>query len=264
MGPKGERSLFSNYGSEVALSAPGGQLNAEWTEITSSIVSTLNGGREFADPKAWNYVGYVGTSQATPHVAGVVALIRSVKPELTPRQIRTILKETARAFPAGCDAGPLRCGAGIVDAKAAVTYALTRQAPELTKATYNEKASSEWDTELNGSFGTAEAVPRVDELVIKGAIFTRRDTDFYKLVIPRGSSITASLTQCAMSNFDLIAYDSARAQVGYSNNDAGSPDVITLMNPTDVNVTVYLRVRYVAGLRGGRAGAYSIKAIRND
>lgn len=264
VGPRGERSLFSNYGSVVALSAPGGQLDASFTKITSSILSTVNGGVEFADPKAWNYSSQIGTSQATPHVTGVVALIRSVKPELTPRQIRTVLKETARPFPAGCDAGPLRCGAGILDAKAAVTYALTRQVPGPTKATYHEKASSEWDAELNGSFGTAEAVPRVDELAINGAIFTRRDTDFYKLVIPRGSSITASLTQGAMSNFDLIAYDSARAQVGYSNNDAGSPDVITLMNPTDVNATVYLRVRYVAGLRGGRAGAYSIKVLRNE
>ena len=68
-------------------------------------------------PGADSYALYNGTSMATPHVSGVVALMLSVKPTLTPDQVTSILQSTARAFPATCS----QCGSGIVNASAAVT-----------------------------------------------------------------------------------------------------------------------------------------------
>jgi len=63
-----------------------------------------------------------GTSMAAPYVAGVAALIMSVRPDLTPKQIRDIIVSTARRVPAFED----RCVAGgILDAYAAVRTALT-------------------------------------------------------------------------------------------------------------------------------------------
>jgi serine protease len=53
---------------------------------------------------------------ATPHVAGVAALMLAKTPSLTPDQIESTLKSTARAFPATCTS----CGTGIVDANAAL------------------------------------------------------------------------------------------------------------------------------------------------
>lgn len=68
---------------------------------------------------ASDYAAFDGTSMATPHVAGVVALMRSARKTLRPGQIREILKETATP------AGPqLEYGAGIVNAEAAVRRAL--------------------------------------------------------------------------------------------------------------------------------------------
>jgi len=60
-----------------------------------------------------------GTSQAAPHVTGVVALMQSVNPWLTPAQVRTILQETAVDLGAPAAAQ----GAGLIDAARAVERA---------------------------------------------------------------------------------------------------------------------------------------------
>ncbi len=105
----GARASFSNYGTGIDVSAPG-----------QAILSTLNSGTTV--PGSASYASYNGTSMAAPHVAGVVALVQSVAPTaLSPAAIETLLKNTARALPGACSGG---CGAGIVDADAAVTAAL--------------------------------------------------------------------------------------------------------------------------------------------
>jgi hypothetical protein len=60
-----------------------------------------------------------GTSQAAPHVTGVVALMRSVNPKLTPAQVLQILRETAVDLGAPATAQ----GAGLIDAARAVERA---------------------------------------------------------------------------------------------------------------------------------------------
>lgn len=65
---------------------------------------------------------------AAPHVAGVAALLQSNNPGLTPSQILSTLQSTARAFPASCSG----CGAGIVNAYAAVTAPPPLSPPEVS------------------------------------------------------------------------------------------------------------------------------------
>ncbi|MCP6275048.1 S8 family serine peptidase, partial [Klebsiella pneumoniae] len=62
----------------------------------------------------YNYTAEGGTSMATPHVAGVAALLLSINNALTPAQITTILQQSARPFPAGtyCATHAGVCGAG--------------------------------------------------------------------------------------------------------------------------------------------------------
>lgn len=99
----GGKASFSNYGAGVTIAAPG-----------DVILSTLNAG--VTTPGADSYAWYSGTSMAAPHVAGVAALMFAAKPALSPDQVATILRSTARPFPAPCGG----CGSGIVDAGAAV------------------------------------------------------------------------------------------------------------------------------------------------
>ncbi|MBK1702325.1 S8 family serine peptidase [Thiococcus pfennigii] len=116
IGITGNRASYSNYGSTVEISAPGG-------DYDGGVLSTIDSGAR--RPRGDTYAEYAGTSMATPHVAGVVALMLSVNPTLTPAQVAQILQDTARAFPTGsaCDLDPDLCGAGIVDAAAAVNAA---------------------------------------------------------------------------------------------------------------------------------------------
>jgi serine protease len=107
----GGKASYSNYGANVDVAAPGGDYGA-------GILSTLNSGT--STPASDSYANYMGTSMATPHVAGVAALMLSANPNLTPDEVEAKLKSTARAFPAACSG----CGAGIVDAEAAVNAAL--------------------------------------------------------------------------------------------------------------------------------------------
>ena len=78
----GQLSYFSNRGlGEIDVAAPG-----------SRIASTVPGG--------WAYKS--GTSMASPHVAGVLALMKSMHPELTPAQMVQKLED---------DATPTECSA---------------------------------------------------------------------------------------------------------------------------------------------------------
>lgn len=110
----GGRASYSNFGSIVDVAAPGGQMNVN---AGNGVASTLNSGTTTPAQDAYAY--YQGTSMATPHVAGVAALMLSVNPNLTPAQVEAGLKNTARVFPATCS----QCGAGIVNARAAVVAA---------------------------------------------------------------------------------------------------------------------------------------------
>ncbi|MDF1764008.1 MAG: S8 family serine peptidase [Oleibacter sp.] len=110
VGRNGARASYSNYGSIVDIAAPGGGNGG-------GILSTIDSGTQGRQGPA--YAEYQGTSMATPHVAGVVALVRSVAPDLSPAEIKALLIASARPFPGSCNG----CGAGIVDAYAAVALA---------------------------------------------------------------------------------------------------------------------------------------------
>jgi serine protease len=111
VGRTGGRASYSNYGTVVDVAAPGGDMGSS---SANGVLSTLNAGTQ--TPGADTYAFYQGTSMATPHVAGVAALMLAKTPGMTPDQIETQLKSTARAFPATCTS----CGSGIVDATSAL------------------------------------------------------------------------------------------------------------------------------------------------
>ncbi|MBF6022535.1 S8 family peptidase [Lysobacter niastensis] len=124
----GGRASYSNYGSHVDLSAPGGGGGVDgydgyvWQALNDSLTAPELG--------AQVYGGMSGTSMASPHVAGTVALVQSIAPApLTPAQVEALLKGTARAFPVAIpSATPM--GSGILNAKAALNEVVPCQGPD--------------------------------------------------------------------------------------------------------------------------------------
>lgn len=121
-GPTGTRAPYSNYGPAVDIMAPGGDvsqtLNVGSSSFPAGVLSTV-----FDDAtRSFSYAFYQGTSMASPHVAGLVALLKARNPSLTFDQALAQLRGASSPLsasdcqrPAGSD-----CGAGSVDAAAAL------------------------------------------------------------------------------------------------------------------------------------------------
>ncbi|MEV6689717.1 S8 family serine peptidase [Streptomyces sp. NPDC051130] len=117
----GDRSFYSNFGTRIDITAPGGETRRATdtpgtvTTPENGILSSLNAGT--TTPGAEIYKPYQGTSMASPHVAGLAALLVAAKPSLTPAQVKAAIKANARPLAGTCTGG---CGAGLADAAATV------------------------------------------------------------------------------------------------------------------------------------------------
>lgn len=124
----GDKAYYSNFGSVVEVSAPGGETNVNGPD---GVLSTLDGGT--TTPNNDNaYAYYQGTSMAAPHVSGVVSLLMGIRPSMSPAQVSQHLQVTTRPFPAGSSCNTSICGTGIVDA----FLVLSTDPPNLNQSIY--------------------------------------------------------------------------------------------------------------------------------
>jgi serine protease len=235
-GRNGGKASYSNFGTTVEVAAPGGGGGG-------SVLSTLNAGTQ--GPGADSYAGYNGTSMATPHVSGVVALMLSVKPTLTPDQVTQLLQSTARAFPATCS----QCGSGIVNANAAVDAALGNNPPDPPPGTA--------EVEPNNSRTAAQLIT-VDNTTVNGTIASSSDTDYYRLTLPAGGTLVATLTPNATSDYDLFVYNSNGTLICSAERGTGLVDTCTVTNSGTSAFTRYVRVVYWSGGTGATNGRYTV------
>ncbi|EDZ94650.1 MAG: DUF5942 domain-containing protein [Limnospira sp. PMC 1291.21] len=113
----GNKTPYSNFGAGVDISAPGG-LTQGGNEDGGILQETIN-----PDTGGSTFAAFQGTSMASPHVAGVAALIRATGVD-SPDEIVAILKESSRQV---AEDPFNHFGAGHLDAASAVQVALRGQ-----------------------------------------------------------------------------------------------------------------------------------------
>lgn len=143
----GTKAGYSAVGPEITVSAPGGNCVNALDNCVYPILSASNGGSTTPKTDAdggSTYSAGLGTSFSAPMVSGTVALMLAVRPALTPDAIKRILMRSARAFPSSgvmavasachapngmaqeeCYCTTTTCGAGMLDASAAVAQAVS-------------------------------------------------------------------------------------------------------------------------------------------
>lgn len=141
----GTKVGYSNLGPEVTVSAPAGNCVTDSGACLYPLLSTTNSGATGPVSSTYtdSYNAGLGTSFATPLVAGTAALMLSTDSSLSNAELISLLKSTARSFPTtGADTGVTAChapnnvaqdvecycttstcGAGLLDAGQAVTAA---------------------------------------------------------------------------------------------------------------------------------------------
>ncbi|MFN3454829.1 MAG: S8 family serine peptidase, partial [Pseudobdellovibrio sp.] len=114
-----------------SLTEDGSELDAAVVMIEKtageSLLAALNNGATASaeiSTSVSDYASFDGTSMATPHVSGVIALMKSANKKLTPIQVRNIIKATAIPLAPNTQN---EYGAGLIQADKAVEAALSVQ-----------------------------------------------------------------------------------------------------------------------------------------
>lgn len=239
----GKKASYSNHGPAVTLAAPGGDLNA-------GIVSTLNNGS--SAPGAEGYASYTGTSMAAPAVSGIAALMLSVNKVLTPDQLAGLLVKTARPLTTTCPQG---CGAGLVDANAAVAAAAAAPGatppapapppppPPLSAATYQE-------VEPNDTLATAQFINAL-KATANGRIAQTTDLDHYRVYLPDRMQLTVELSPGDIkSGLGFGIYMCSGTQVSQAPGSPGVKRTMKVTNLSGADVDLCIRVLWSAGSTG--------------
>ena len=118
-----KRAPYSNFGSEIDIAAPGGDTSADLNgdNFADGVLSLLKD--DSSNPAKFNFVFYQGTSMASPHIAGVMALMRGVNSTITPNQVDDLISSGKITTDLGTPGRDNIFGHGLVDANKAVVEA---------------------------------------------------------------------------------------------------------------------------------------------
>lgn len=186
---RGRLAEYSNRGASVTLSAPGGDFNAVAGDYR--IVTLSNSGTTV--PLADSYLGVGGTSLAAPMISGVVSLMLAVNPRLGSTEITAILRQTAKPFTdPSCNTSI--CGAGVVNAEAAVKAARSASSGDDTPPAGSVTVVEFYNPSLRHYFVTAnpDEIRKLDDGTFRG--WTRTGQRFY--VRPAGSATSGTSPVC--------------------------------------------------------------------
>jgi serine protease len=264
----GTKVGFSSVGPEVAVSAPGGNCVNTAGACLNPLLTTNNNGSTTPGSNTYSdgFNFSVGTSFSAPLVAGTAGLMLSVNPSLTPAQIRTALRNTARAFPTtGAGAGvtvchapngtvqdecyctATTCGAGMLDASAAVASVFPANAPAVPISASAASVGVGAAITLDGTAATVAAgrTGTYEWTVTGPAAFTSATNGATATLVPSApGTVTATLTV----RDDMGLQSSARATIAVS----GPPSPV--ITPASASVAPGLTINLSGSASSGFGG----------
>ena len=271
----------SNFGAVVDIGAPGFRVG-----------STVDTGTSV--PLADGYALKTGTSMATPHVAGAAALMWSVNPALSYAEVRAALLSTSRTYPDGLttetDCLVKLCGAGALDAGAAVQWALDNIKPgaprDVTALRSGTSATVSWTEPL-----VTGSTPITEYTVYHGATLkctsattsctiTGLAVGGYSFTVKATNSIGTGPASSASNTVNISAPPSAPNNVAASRNETSI--TVTWTTPSRMNgatITSYtvsdatagsftvasnVRQKVVSNLTPGATYTFSVAAVNSE
>jgi hypothetical protein len=136
------------------------------------------------------------------------------------------------------------------------TFQAKFQAQNILSSTCTPVSMNE--TESNNTIATANTISQTCTTA-SGTMSASTDADYFKITVPAGKTLTATMTPNASSDYDLKLYTSTGSELASSVNGTGQADTITRANTGTTAVTWYAKVYYYSGSTGS-SGTYTLKA----
>lgn len=149
------RAYYSSYGWNVDVAAPGGDITSDlnFDSYADGILSPAMVVEQWETTRQESYLFLQGTSMASPHVAGVAGLMKSVFPDMESRHFSTAISSggiTTDLAQNGDTEKDIEYGYGRIDAQKAVQWALKAEQGEETDAFLTSSSSAldfSWELE---------------------------------------------------------------------------------------------------------------------
>jgi hypothetical protein len=115
------------------------------------------------------------------------------------------------------------------------------------------------ETESNNTIATANAITATNTTV-NGTMSAPTDSDYFKVTLPAGKTLTVTMTPNATSDYDLELYNAAGTKLTSSVKGTGQVDSVTRANTGGSAVDLYAKVIYYSGGTGATSGKYTLNA----
>lgn len=118
-------------------------------------------------------------------------------------------------------------------------------------------SSGSSEVEPNNSISQAQVAS--SGTTVNGTLSGTGDLDYYRVTLPAGKTLTASMTPNSSSDYELYLFNSSDTPISWSEKGKGLTENLTKTNSGSSAVTYYVRVHYFAGGTGSTNGKYSIR-----
>ncbi len=198
-----QRANYSNHNRTVDITAPGGSnLDVNGDGVIDAVVSTIGDDSNGFIRNV--FAPSFGTSMATPHVAGVLSLMRAVNPGITPLQVDALLSNQRITQDLGTRGRDNDFGYGLLDAYAAVVAASELQG---SSGTVPEPAAKLQVTPQALNFGSSSSGISPRNLMLNVSNVDGRSLKVSQIQEDSGRRLT--LTPVTVDNTGLGTYSVA-------------------------------------------------------